>query len=108
MWRLETLSRVSTMTLQATSQAQLRQYIEQIERLEEEKKALAADIRDKFLEAKAEGFDPKIMKKVISLRRRSKSERQEEDAVLETYLHALGMLGSAGASMSDEMLDAAE
>jgi uncharacterized protein (UPF0335 family) len=95
------------MTLQATSQAQLRQYIEQIERLEEEKKALAADIRDKFLEAKAEGFDPKIMKKVISLRRRSKSERQEEDAVLETYLHALGMLGAAP-SMSDEMLDAAE
>lgn len=96
------------MTLQASSQAQLRQYIEQIERLEEEKKALAADIRDKFLEAKAEGFDPKIMKKVISLRRRSKSERQEEDAVLETYLHALGMLGGASSSMSDEMLDAAE
>ncbi|MGE0766286.1 MAG: DUF2312 domain-containing protein [Hyphomicrobiaceae bacterium] len=97
-------------TLQATSQAQLRQYIEQIERLEEEKKALAADIRDKFLEAKAEGFDPKIMKKVISLRRRSKSERQEEDAVLETYLHALGMLFDPSAPMSsdDEMLDAAE
>lgn len=98
-------------TLQASSQAQLRQYIEQIERLEEEKKALAADIRDKFLEAKAEGFDPKIMKKVISLRKRSKSERQEEDAVLETYLHALGMLldPSVSSSMSDdEMLDAAE
>ncbi|MGD9802060.1 MAG: DUF2312 domain-containing protein [Hyphomicrobiaceae bacterium] len=96
-------------TLQATSQAQLRQYIEQIERLEEEKKALAADIRDKFLEAKAEGFDPKIMKKVISLRKRSKSERQEEDAVLEVYLHAMGMLLDPGVSMSsDEMLDAAE
>jgi uncharacterized protein (UPF0335 family) len=96
-------------TLQASSQAQLRQYIEQIERLEEEKKALTADIRDKFLEAKAEGFDPKIMKKVISLRKRSKSERQEEDAVLETYLHALGMLLDPGTSMSDdEMLDAAE
>ena len=80
-------------TLQASSQSQLRQYIEQIERLEEEKKALAADIRDKFLEAKAVGFDPKIMKKVLSLRKRSESERQEEDAVLEAYLHALGMLG---------------
>lgn len=96
-------------TLQATTQNQLRQYIEQIERLEEEKKALAADIRDKFLEAKAEGFDPKIMKKVISLRKRSKSERQEEDAVLEAYLHALGMLvDGSSASMPSEMLDAAE
>ena len=96
-------------TLQASSQNQLRQYIEQIERLEEEKKALAADIRDKFLEAKSEGFDPKIMKKVISLRKKPKSERAEEDAVLETYLHALGMLldGSAPA-MPSEMLDAAE
>jgi uncharacterized protein (UPF0335 family) len=97
-------------TMQASSQAQLRQFIEQIERLEEEKKALTADIRDKFLEAKGVGFDPKIMKKVISLRKRSKSERQEEDAVLETYLHALGMLlDAATSSMSDdEMLDAAE
>lgn len=95
-------------TLQASSQNQLRQFIEQIERLEEEKKALAADIRDKFLEAKAVGFDPKIMKKVISLRKRSKSERQEEDAVLETYLHALGMLADAGIAMPPGMLDAAE
>ncbi|MBS0241931.1 MAG: DUF2312 domain-containing protein [Proteobacteria bacterium] len=96
-------------TLQASSQQQLRQFIEQIERLEEEKKALATDIRDKFLEAKAIGFDPKIMKKVLSLRKRSKSERQEEDAVLETYLHALGMLvDPAAPSMPSEMLDAAE
>jgi len=97
-------------TLQASSQSQLRQYIEQIERLEEEKKALAADIRDKFLEAKAVGFDPKIMKKVLSLRKRSESERQEEDAVLEAYLHALGMLGDgpAAAMPPGEMLDAAE
>lgn len=80
------------MTLQASSQEQLRQYIEAIERLEEEKKALAADISDKFLEAKAEGFDPKIMKKVLAKRKKSKSEREEEDAVLATYLHALGML----------------
>ena len=95
-------------TLQASSQNQLRQFIEQIERLEEEKKALSADIRDKFLEAKSQGFDPKIMKKVISLRKRSKSERQEEDAVLETYLHALGMLAEAPGGLPPEMLDAAE
>lgn len=95
-------------TLQASSQSQLRQFIEQIERLEEEKKALSADIRDKFLEAKAIGFDPKIMKKVISLRKRSSSERQEEDLVLETYLHALGMLSDGAPQMPSEMLDAAE
>ncbi len=77
------------MTLQASSQAQLRQYIEQIERLEEEKKALAADIADVFAAAKAEGFDPKIMKKVIALRKLSKDERDELEAVLHTYLHAL-------------------
>jgi uncharacterized protein (UPF0335 family) len=96
-------------TLQASSQNQLRQYIEQIERLEEEKKALAADIRDKFLEAKSEGFDPKIMKKVISLRKKPKAERTEEEALLETYLHALGMLADGPSmQMPDEMLDAAE
>lgn len=95
-------------TLQATSQQQLRQYIEQIERLEEERKALGADIREKFLEAKANGFDPKIMKKVLSLRKKSKTERTEEDAVLETYLHALGMLVDPMSHMPSEMLDAAE
>ena len=93
------------MTLQASSQAQLRQYIEQIERLEEEKRATAADIKDKYLEAKAIGFDPKVMRKVIALRRKSSVERQEQDAVLETYLHALGMLD--GTPMGDylERLD---
>ena len=98
-------------TLQGSSQEHLRQFIEQIERLEEEKKALSADIRDKYLEAKGVGFDPKIMKKVISLRKRSSSEREEEDAVLDTYLHALGMLGDGPMtmpSMPAEMLDAAE
>jgi uncharacterized protein (UPF0335 family) len=98
----------TSMTLQQSAQNMLRQYIEQIERLEEEKKALTADIRDKFLEAKAQGFDPKIMKKVISLRKRSKTERQEEDAVLETYLHALGMLAEASMSMPSGMNDATE
>lgn len=84
------------MTLQASSQAQLRQFIDQIERLEEEKKGLAMDIRDKFSEAKAIGFDPKIMKKVLARRRKSKSENEEEDAVLDTYLHALEMRRSGG------------
>lgn len=77
------------MTLQATSQEHIRQFIEQIERLEEEKKAIADDIKDKYAEAKGVGFDPKIMKKVIALRKMSASEREEFESVLTTYLHAI-------------------
>jgi uncharacterized protein (UPF0335 family) len=79
-------------TLQGAAQNQLRQFVEQIERLEEEKKALAEDIRDKFAEAKAVGFDIKALRQVIRLRKKSKTDRQEEEAILETYMHALGML----------------
>ena len=81
------------MTLQASAKQQLRQYIEQIERLEEEKKATGADIRDKYAEAKAVGFDPKTLRKLIALSRKSKVERDEEDAILDTYMAALGMIG---------------
>lgn len=95
-------------TLPASAQNQLRQFIEQIERLEEEKKALAGDIRDKYLEAKAVGFDVKILRKIVSLRKKSASDRQEEDAVLETYLHALGMLPDQGPARGVPMMDAAE
>ena len=79
-------------TLQASAQAQLRQFVEQIERLEEEKKAIAADIRDKFAEAKGVGFDVKAMRKILQLRKKTAVERQEEEGVLEVYMHALGML----------------
>jgi uncharacterized protein (UPF0335 family) len=101
------------MTLQVSAQNQLRQFVEQIERLEEEKKAMAADIRDKYVEAKAVGFDTKVLRKIISLRKKSHTERQEEEAILETYLHALGMLGAesaaaGAAAAADQMLDAAE
>ncbi len=98
-------------TLPNSSQNQLRQFIEQIERLEEEKKALADDIREKFLEAKAVGFDVKIMRQVLRLRKKSQTERQEEEGVLETYLHALGMLGemvSSNGAQPGEKLMAAE
>ncbi|MGE3066234.1 MAG: DUF2312 domain-containing protein [Hyphomicrobiaceae bacterium] len=78
--------------LQASAQNQLRQLIEQIERLEEEKKAIAGDIRDKYAEAKAVGFDIKAVRKIVSLRKKSKTDRQEEEAILATYMHALGML----------------
>jgi len=82
------------MTLHASSQAQLRQFVERIERLQEEQKALGADIKDVFLEAKGVGFDTKIMRKVIAARKKSAAERQEEEALLDVYLHALGMSGT--------------
>jgi uncharacterized protein (UPF0335 family) len=82
------------MTLQASSQAQLRQFIERIEHLSEEQKALGSDIKDVYAEAKSVGFDPKIMRKVIAKRKKSDAERQEEDALLDTYLVALGMAGT--------------
>ncbi len=96
-------------TLQASAQKQLRQLIEQVERLEEEKKALSGDIRDKFAEAKGLGFDVKVMRKVISLRKKTRTEREEEDSVLAVYLHALGMLDDAPTTQQPEpVLDAAE
>lgn len=70
---------------------QLRAFIERIERLEEEKSALAADIKEVYAEAKGTGFDIKILRKVIQIRKKDLHERQEEEAVLATYLHALGM-----------------
>lgn len=95
-------------TLQASTQNQLRQFIEQIERLEEEKKALAGDIRDKFAEAKALGFDVKAMKKIIQMRKKSQTERQEEESILEVYLHALGMLDGARLEREADAMLAAE
>jgi uncharacterized protein (UPF0335 family) len=78
--------------LQASAQKQLRQLIEAIERLEEEKKALAGDIRDKYAEAKAMGFDVIALRKIVSLRKKSDTDRQEEEAILAVYMHALGMI----------------
>jgi uncharacterized protein (UPF0335 family) len=94
-------------TLQASAQNQLRQFVEQIERLEEEKKNIASDIRDKFLEAKAVGFDVKALRQIVRLRKKSKTEREEEEGILEVYMHALGMLDSSAPAHSQAM-EAAE
>jgi len=69
----------------------LRAFIERIERLEEEKKALAGDIKDVYGEAKATGFDVKIMRKIVSLRKQDRDSRIEEETILDLYLAALGM-----------------
>ena len=71
---------------------QLRSFIERIERLEEQKKEIGDDIRDVFAEAKGNGFDVKVMRQIVRLRKVDASQREEEDAVRDLYLTALGML----------------
>jgi uncharacterized protein (UPF0335 family) len=69
----------------------LKSFIERVERLEEEKAALAADIREVYSEAKGQGFDTKIMRQVVRLRKLDTADRQEQDAILDLYMSALGM-----------------
>lgn len=69
----------------------LKSFIERIERLEEEKAALAEDIREVYSEAKGTGYDVKIMRQIVRLRKLDTSDRQEQEAILETYMAALGM-----------------
>lgn len=76
------------------SAGQLTALIERIERLEEEKKEVAEQIKEVYAEAKANGFDTKTMRKVIALRKKKPEERSEEEAMLDLYLNALGMLPS--------------
>ena len=70
----------------------LKAFVERIERLEEEKKALSDDIKDVYAEAKGNGFDVKALRQVVRLRKQDVDERKEQEAILETYLQALGML----------------
>jgi uncharacterized protein (UPF0335 family) len=71
----------------------LKSFIERIERLEEEKAALAADIREVYSEAKGAGFDTKIMRQVVRLRKMDETDRQEQETLLDVYKQALGLLG---------------
>ena len=74
------------------AKAQLKAVIERIERLEEEKKTTSDDIREVYAEAKINGFDVKALRSIVRLRKLDTDERKEQEAVLETYMHALGML----------------
>jgi uncharacterized protein (UPF0335 family) len=76
---------------------QLRSIIERIERLEEEKQALADDIKEVYAEAKANGFDTKTLRTVVKLRKEDANERQEREALLDLYMHALGMVTAEAA-----------
>ena len=73
------------------SDEQLRLFIERIERLEEEKKGIADDIRDVYLEAKSQGYDPKIMRQIVRLRKMPVHDRKEMEAILDVYKSALGI-----------------
>ena len=70
----------------------LKAFVERVERLEEEKKTISDDIRDVYTEAKANGFDTKALRAIVRMRKEDADERREHEAVLETYMHALGML----------------
>jgi uncharacterized protein (UPF0335 family) len=78
-------------TKSGVESGQLRAFVERIERLEEEKRTIADDIKDVYAEAKGNGFDVKIMRKVVSLRRQDLNKRREEEEILDLYLSALGM-----------------
>ncbi|HEY0441665.1 MAG TPA: DUF2312 domain-containing protein [Xanthobacteraceae bacterium] len=70
----------------------LKAFVERIERLEEEKKTISDDIKDVYAEAKGNGYDVKALRQVVRLRKQDKDERKEQEAILDTYLAALGML----------------
>ena len=87
------------------SGAQLRSFIERIERLEEEKAEISDQIREVFSEAKGTGFDVKIMRQVLKMRKMKPEERMELSELLDIYLQALGMVASIGASASEAPSD---
>lgn len=84
----------------AFAEGQLRSLVQRVERLEEEKKALAGDVKEVYAEAKSQGFDTKIMRKVVALRRKDPNERAEEETLIDLYL---GALGSGASSSHDDL-----
>jgi uncharacterized protein (UPF0335 family) len=78
--------------------AQLKSFIERIERLEDEKRALGEDIKEVYAEAKGSGFEPKIMRQIIKIRRMDKEEHDEQETLLDLYKRALSMVPESGAS----------
>ncbi len=75
----------------SVANGQLRAFIERIERMEEEKAAIGADIKEIYAEAKGNGFDTKIMRRIVNIRKQDANERMEQEALMELYMSALGM-----------------
>ncbi len=78
--------------LNSAAQSQLKSVIERIERLEEDKAAVSADLKEVYLEAKGNGFDVKILRKIVRIRKQDKAKRLEEEALIDLYLSAIGGL----------------
>ena len=78
------------MSTNSIDSGHLKAFIERIERLEEEKRALAEDIKDVYAEAKGNGFDVKVLRKVVRIRKQDRAKRLEEEAILDLYLSAIG------------------
>lgn len=87
----EKQTREAMQDVQGVSGQRLKSFIERVERLEEEKKGLGEDIRDVYSEAKSTGFEPKIMRKLVSRRKQNVEKRREEDELLDLYACAIGM-----------------
>ncbi|MBK6705773.1 MAG: DUF2312 domain-containing protein [Caulobacteraceae bacterium] len=81
---------VATQSLTQSAQEKLRQLVARIERLEEEKKSIGDDIKETYAEAKALGFDTKVLRQVVRIRKQDRQEREEQEQIRELYLHALG------------------
>jgi uncharacterized protein (UPF0335 family) len=81
----------NTVNSDSVAQDQLRAFIERIERMEEEKKAISDDIKEIYAEAKGNGFDTKVLRQIVRIRKQDHAERMEQEALLELYLAALGM-----------------
>jgi uncharacterized protein (UPF0335 family) len=85
------MAKQPTVSSDSVAQDQLRAFIERIERMEEEKRAIADDIKEIYAEAKGNGFDTKVLRQIVRIRKQDASERMEQEALLELYMAALGM-----------------
>ena len=85
------MAKKPTVSSDSVAQDQIKAFVERIERMEEEKKAIADDIKEIFAEAKGNGFDTKVLRQVVRIRKQDRSERMEQEALLDLYMTALGM-----------------
>ena len=96
------MARKPTVSSDSVAQDQLRAFIERIERMEEEKKAIADDIKEIYAEAKGNGFDTKVLRQIARIRKQDASERMEQEALLDLYMAALGMQAAPKDSDDDD------
>jgi uncharacterized protein (UPF0335 family) len=85
------MAKKPTVSSDSVAQDQIKAFVERIERMEEEKKAIADDIKEIYAEAKGNGFDTKVLRQVVRIRKQDRSERMEQEALLDLYMTALGM-----------------